>query len=246
MLQDNPAARLYEIFSELNSIPKGASIRDAFARIFGIDKNNNGEILNLMTGLIEQVRQAHSSINQIENIRHEIYLKPIIVIEDALIGVSFQTGVDALHGRIKPIMDNLEFCADLLSREQSEGVLEEDNLSELNKLASDLKNKVIEDNQINIELKIFLTKSIDEFINTLTNYRVMGVRGIKTSIEKCLGKTVIHVNEIQKTTTPYSSSDTGYIRLWFEIMDKCNSLVTFGGNAAMIASPIIVKLLDRL
>lgn len=235
---NNPAGRLYAILDEVRAKPRKKSIRNVWAETFGLEPSATADILFLIGKMIELARDAKQSINGLDNIDHEIYIKPFHNIEKAFSFANIEDHWDNISRHLdEATMVGLSFCADVLSRTSGEQIIDQETLNDLMEQVENLTHEIM-DSEIPPDLKAVLIDNLEEIRRAILEYRIRGVDGLKRALEGSLGAVIRHRPQIvkQKGKKP--------VARFLEILSKLDQVVAFSLRMKQLFGPVLGEILQ--
>lgn len=115
-------------------------------------------------------------------------------------------------------LEKLKFCADMLSRQQGEIVL---NTEELNEFFNEIKTlfeRVVASN-LDKEIKSFLLDKLRDIEQAIVNYKFKGSEGLIQAVQATLGATLLNENVRKEGDNPAVAS-------FFQIVSRIASLLS--------------------
>ncbi|MEO9968206.1 MAG: hypothetical protein ABJF11_20610 [Reichenbachiella sp.] len=169
-VKTEPAGRLFDILSEAKKKPPNTKVRKVWADIFGIEVTDTGTILRMLADLIQLTYKTKSQIQKIENIDHEIYLKPFIKIEAMLSQINLDANWQSWQQQIdEPTIYGLQFCSDRLNREANFTSLKSSEIDQIKKDLEGITNSV-SNSHLETSLKILLIRNLESLRQSLIAY----------------------------------------------------------------------------
>lgn len=238
-LLDNPAGRLYDILSESRSKPRNKRAKEVWGEVFEINSTDLDLILYKVAELIQLVKNTKKTIEQLENVQHEIYLAPFKKIETLLamgnLEAPWENFVKYLD---EATMVALRFCADTLSHQRGEQLIEEDKLLELKVEVERLSEKVLSSELPDI-LKHSFVENLDKIRKAINDYRIWGIDRLLKSLDLGVGSVFRHGEIIKE------ERDNEHVKKYFDILGRLNQLVSFAHNTKHLLSPVITYILGN-
>jgi hypothetical protein len=233
---NNPVSRLHEILSQLFEINSTQSMIIEKLDLF---QNNSQEvdfcIFEQVAQIIDLALQAQQAIKSIDHLNNDLYLAPLADIKDKFTYINLHESLNAFKSRLKSdTMTRLSYCADALSRESNEKVLEPDEILELLNSINTLQEKLLK-SEINDFLKSVFLEKLEEIRLALINYKVHGIKGLRRPLESSVGALILYQEDIKLQDV--SSKD-----FWEELMKfltKVNTLVSLGNNIPLLGGKIV-------
>jgi hypothetical protein len=235
--EDNPAGRLYEILDEARKRGDQLHTRQVWGSVLHVNPANNSELLPAPARLMMLVKEARQSVQELEEINHELYLKPFEQIERAFQHVNLEESWQRFKSQLDdPTMVALAFCADTLSREGGEIQIDSEKLQKFQEEVNSLLEDIIQ-SDINQELKDFIIRGLEEIRRAIFEYRLGGSEGLRKALEMNLGGMFFNAEEIQK------EKRKKVVSRYLEVINTLLNLVTIALNIKQITGPITNLLL---
>jgi len=216
------------------------SIREVWSTVAGIDSSDNPKILRFMADLIILAEEAKNAVKQLDDVDHEIYLRPFKKIEQAFTRISLDAKWDTFNRYLDdPTMVALSFCADTLSRSGSERQVPDEELKNLKSEIDALLEQVV-DLDIPEELKTFLVEQLEKMRAAVLGYRMYGNEGLKQVLESIFGAAILHRDSILANMSEEKNKGF-WLRFWKTVENLANSL-TAVESIKTLSGPIIALL----
>jgi hypothetical protein len=239
-VQNNPAGRLYDILMEAKRKQGGEQTRKVLGDMFGVQATDTSQILLIWADLITLSSEAKEALNNLENIDHEIYLKPFIKLEKVLSTINLNQKWQTYSAEIdENTMYGLQFCSDTLGRSIGYSSIENKQISELQKEIEELAERII-NTELPSELKDLIINNLENLRRALVVYRINGIDGLQREFERTVGSLVLHHSEIKNLEI--ESAGKHPVTDVFELMEKINKVITFAKTTKEIAAPIFALL----
>ena len=196
---DNPARRLYEVLNRARALGPMIATNEVLAGALQINPRDTKVLLTAIVDLIDLTDTAKKRLQQLD-IDQDLYLDPFKNIDRLFTGLNLGTNWEAYRSLLDDnTMLALQFCADTLSREMSETVIGEEELTELQTKVESLLEEVL-GSTLPEELKDVLVQKLEDIRLAILLYRVKGTEGLRRALESGLGAIFLyggHIEEIQ-------------------------------------------------
>jgi hypothetical protein len=233
----NPVGRLFNILEQVRVEPDRKLTRDVWAEFFGLDPKDTGDVLLVISQLLELVQAAKESIRRLDGIDHSIYLRPFENVEQAFAAASLGTIWKTFKDKLDDAtMVSLRFGADTLSRTYDEQVLDSEILSGLQAEVEDLLEKVV-DSELEATLKTVMVDHLEAIRRSILGYRLWGSSGLKTALETSIGAMLRHKEELGKTR------DRAIVARFLEVLQHIDRVVAVALKAKQLFAPVVTYLL---
>lgn len=214
MDRDNPAARLYEVFSYLKAAPGNGSIQDALNGALGLPADRSPvEFYRQISVMMAWPDSAKAQIESLPNQSHDLLLRwydPITTsmqyvgkVHDAVSGMTAHVSDRALG--------HLEHAADTLSRSSPEPMIADDKLPDLINHVRTLIDKVTSNEDLPPNARHLLITRLRGVEQALLHFRITGYDGVEEAMDCLIGGYIRH----PETRTP--ERDNWFSGLWAKI-----------------------------
>jgi len=242
-VRNNPAGRLHDLLEMARQRPPQELARNTWAAVFGVDPNT-GVLLKMLADLFGLINQAKAAIQQLDDVNHALYLKPLHRIETILSHINLEESWDHWKRQInEAILEGLQFNADLLSRKSGFTHVNENEISGLKKELEALMSLVIEVELPN-DLKFLFIRNLEAIHYALLAYRVRGIEGLEQEIERAVGSMVLHKNSIPPNTevSPRRKAWENFCAF----IGRLNNIVSLAKNSKELGAPVAQEIIQRL
>lgn len=231
VMDDNSVGRLYNIIKKLKEVG-GANAEDSFCKVFSLERGDKVSIFNCYA---ELYKLCSLGINEIEQLNPKNVHKFKRTLNNVIEGLSkvyfnamenvLNNGMDKFNDYFSDkLMIELEYCADYLSENSDEGIIEDDKIQQLIKEINDMIKDIM-DSRLDDELEKLLVYQLNNIRESLLKYKFYGSKGIETSIETTLGSLILN----KEKATDSKSIDA--VNKIFKIMGKINTIIGFSRNS---------------
>ncbi|MGB5962046.1 MAG: hypothetical protein WBG73_15360 [Coleofasciculaceae cyanobacterium] len=251
---NNPAGRLYEILTKAIEIgrlvpsrrgtntefPSERRVFVVLAKALEIDNPDSFELFDGIAKLSALVNDTELAINKTQDVNIELYLRAINEVKEAFNNLHVNLPEDWLliANKIdKSTLEKLEFCADVLSRQQGEIVLNNEELNELFDEVRTLLEKVL-DADLDKDIKSFMLEKLKDIDQAIINYKFQGSKGLIQAIESTLGATIINEKIRSQKEKPIVTN-------FFTVIGRVASVLNVYNNTKNLA-PDVGKMLQYL
>ena len=222
---ENPASRLLSILTEARSMGDNKKTREVWGKVLGVNPNDNSLLLPTFAKFLLLIQETRKSIEAVEELNKELYLKPIAKIETTFRYINFEENWQRLKRELDDVtMAQLEFCADRLNSYVSVRSIAPEELArlleEVNKLIAD----VIETN-IEADLKSFVVRGLEEIRRAIIEYRISGLEGLRRALELNLGAILFNRDRVQRNKQ--KKSVKAYLELVYLVVKTVSIALEF-------------------
>lgn len=179
---NNPAARLYNVLTKTTDVLSGNKIRDVWAGVFDVDRDDSYQIYRHLRFLLQLLDETERQIKSIPGLNQEPYLKRFGDIKKVLSPTSLDVDWGYKNGYISEVMlASLEFCSERLSASFTES---EPGLEELEALAqaiTSLQEHILSE-EMEPELQSILLDLVESMRRAVYEYSYSGVVGLRENL----------------------------------------------------------------
>jgi hypothetical protein len=191
---NNPAGRLYEILVRAMKIGKNArnqTAKSVLSKALDINNPDSFEFFDGVNKLVRLINDTELAINKISNVNIELYQSPINEIKEAFREFNFGGEWSKIADKIdRGTLQTLKFCADALSRQRGEVILNAEEINELHNEVRALLERVL-DAELNDDIRSFIFDKLQDIEQAIINYKFKGSEGLQRIIEATLGATLM-------------------------------------------------------
>ena len=241
-ITSNPASRLYEILTSAKkycndqggrALEKEENVKDVWASIFDIDKQDEEKIFLSIVRVIEQIETVKKAVDKIESSSKNHLIKIITELEKEIMNMRLKDDSDSLKKALNEerlaSLTGLAFALD--ARNQYCNIEEETILEFREKIALLIQD--ISDLQLKDELKKVVIDNLKQVDLMIENYKLYGVDGIKSAVENGFGSIMLN-KELSEETNENSKFKETLIQV-LNLFGNINTAVTFVKNVTPIA-----------
>lgn len=245
-VKNNPAGRLYDLLQMAQKQSPKEPSRNAWAKVFDVNPQDTVLILQMMADLINLVIETKTSIKRLNDVDHEIYLKPFTKIERFLSQVSLDNPWEHWQRQIdETTLYGLQFAADKLSRINGSTTISEEDIDSIRNELEQFVNSVLK-SDLPQGLKALFFRNLESIRHALLVYRIRGVDGLEDELERAIGSLMLNREKIPPVGD--KSQLRSFWERFFVFIDRINKAVTFTRGANEITSSsvqIISHLLEK-
>ncbi|MDO8289198.1 MAG: hypothetical protein Q7T44_08275 [Parvibaculum sp.] len=236
-VKNNPAGRLHDLLRIAQQRPAKETARTVWATVFDVEPSNTGELLKMLADLIGLVSETRYFIAHLEDVDHDLYLRPFNKLETFF----SQVNLDAPWGQWRDQLDEttlygLQFSADKLSRNSGSTSIAEKDIESLREELEQLVTSVLE-SALPQGLKALFLRNLESIRHALLVYRIRGIDGLEHELERAVGSLLLNRDYI-----PPSGDKSPPRKFWerfFLIIDRINKVVTLSKGANELAGPAV-------
>ncbi|OZB56473.1 MAG: hypothetical protein B7X35_05490 [Halothiobacillus sp. 14-56-357] len=201
--QNNPAGRLHKILTDALRKNEREQTRKVWASVFGIDENNETEIIRSLLSLQELVQEVHALIENNPQSNSGLLLKSFPNLRRAVSAQNLMNPWSSFRVGLDPeTITRLEFCAEFLSGKYSEVSIPREEVEELKKLLSAMV-EFAEKSTMPNELKAFVLNQLEELRRGVFDFNIKGACGLRTAMETVIGTTITQTAKYQEIKETY-------------------------------------------
>ena len=240
-VKTEPAGRLYDIFQEARQKNDGDSSRKVWAEVFGVAEDDTSTILKMLAELIQLTHSTKGKIENLNDIDHELYLRPFSKIERILSQINLDAGWKHWKNQIdEPTIYGLQFCSDKLNRITNYTKIPNEEIDAIKQSLSDLTDQILK-SELDISLKELLIRNLESLRQALISFKIKGIDGIQQELELNLGSIILHKEEIKA-----KSNESNESILWssyFKFLEGLNKTISVAKNIKELGGKEIFKLI---
>lgn len=228
-VKSDPAGRLCDLLQEARKKNENSKVRTVWSTVFKVDESDTGAILRMLSDMIQVSYKTQDRIRDLENIDHDLFLKPFKNIEKLFSQINlegpWQTGRRLLD---EPTIYGLQFCSDRLSREATVSTINHEEIQRIQKVLSELTESVL---SLDFEpkLKALLIKNLEGLRQAIIAYRIRGIEGIEAELEASFGSLALK-RDMVKSEVEEDPAKKGFFSRYIPFLDGINKTVTTAKN----------------
>ncbi|ANY66061.1 hypothetical protein BBD42_06010 [Paenibacillus sp. BIHB 4019] len=189
----NQAGRLINIITNAKKMDRTMGSKQAWARIFDIDKNDTSMIFQKLAHTMDLILQVKNELSSV--LGADLYITPLEKVEKAFFEQNlngyFHTFIDSIDATT---IYGLNICAVRLAEKTSIILTEEEVLELLNTIAS-LKEEVYTSNLPKELIELIIIKLV-EIQAAIDNYRMWGSNKLEQSLDSMIGGLLRNKDEL--------------------------------------------------
>ncbi len=231
---DNPAGRLHAILEAAKSHTGNGFM--LWARVFDIsiisDKispETEFEITSRLIQVRKMIDEIEEGLRSIEGINLNLYLSPFSRIRHVIriSSINFGNYESHLQQITEGDMTVLAFCAEELSKWQSEATIEEAQLKELIDDIQALYEQV-RASELKPEIKNLILDQLEIIRRAIHEYRIRGVKRLSEALTTVVGAYVLNRDLLE------SESNKDEVRSFKDTLSKFASVVAFASHTTRL------------
>lgn len=195
---NNPAGRLLTLINSGRPQQyKKETTRKVWSILLNVQEDDTQKLLKRIGYVSSIPGNIEKQINSIEKINHKVYVKYLPKIKNVLNGnLNYQSTWNTFIDHFsQPVIDNLEVCSEILSRERPEKVIEKQYLdtviSEIEELLGLAKS-----DESSSQINDFVMKSLLNLKNSIEEYSILGSVPIEKEIHTTIGSILtVNIND---------------------------------------------------
>jgi hypothetical protein len=202
---DNPAGRLFIILSRARNVGASPDIRNVtqLARLFDIPNEDSEratfEVMHRLTELKKLTDETIESLNKIETLDKEPFLRPFPHIEATISRILSNLAGKWItyHQEIVKIdFVALEFCAHRLSEYPTEQPIRQADFDEILRDVQDLFDEVNREG-MPPDLRSFILDQVESIRRAIAEYRIRGVERLREEIGRIIGALYVNYSIVE-------------------------------------------------
>ncbi|MBD1222771.1 hypothetical protein [Virgibacillus halodenitrificans] len=245
-LQENPAARLYDILSEASNLARSAQnvkFKKTWSIVFNVDENDYDGILQGISGVHYLYNQTRKLISESDKLNDQRNLSFLDNIYSAIYILNLQGEISAFNQRLtKETLTALSYMRDSISMvyELDNTLLttdeQEDLIDQINELLNDFINSDLPEDLISIS-----TDSLANIKSALVHYKIYGSKGLEEATSRAIGN--LYLKSASKI-----NNDNNEMNKFFKIVERVRMLLNTSESLVKLASmsdPILSLLIKK-
>jgi hypothetical protein len=239
---DHPVIRLYGIISKARKTPAEVASRYAWADAFGVPRDNLMLIYTSLVDLSKLVKIAKLTIEELDDVNKEYYLKPIHVVETILANPNLEQQWGPSKGQLDDVtMLAFQMASNTMSIGVKNEIISEEKLGNIQKEVEKIIEKIIPEDIGSKDLKMLLINHLEIIRRSIINYRITGADGLKEAIANSIGLLFIEKENIKENIGNHEKRRI----IWKEFLDilaNLSQLASLGiqiGQLSTIIPPLL-------
>ena len=194
---NNPAGRLLTLINSGRPQQyKKETTRKVWSILLNVEEDDTQKLLKRIGYISSIPDNIEKQIKSIESLNHKVYLKYLPRVKNLLNGnLNYQSTWNTfIDNFAQPIIDNLEVCSEILSRERPEKVIENQYLDIV---ISDIEEllELAKSDKSSSQVNDFVTRSLLNLKNSIEEYSILGSVPIEKEIQTTIGSLVtVNIN----------------------------------------------------
>ncbi|WP_217517434.1 hypothetical protein [Vibrio metschnikovii] len=219
-VRSDAAGRLLDILTEAKSKSEKLRARQVWASVFNIPENDSGSLLLMLAELIRLSDQTKKQLIAINDIDHQLFLKPFANVERILSTLN----LDGSWQSSKQLLDDvtiygLNICSDKLSRINKTTSLSDDDFNKIKSMLEQLTDEVL-NSDLESPLKEIFIRNLEGLRQSLLLYKINGIDGIEQQIQLNIGTLMFNKENIKSSNTGGSDSIIKSYLVFLEFINK--------------------------
>jgi hypothetical protein len=243
---DNPAGRLHEILEAAKAHTGNGFL--IWAKVFDIPITSDQtsaeaeyEITSRLIQIRKMIDEIEEGLRSIEGINLDLFLRPFSRIRHAIRigGLHASNYETSLRQITEGDMTVLAFCAEELSKWQSEKTIEEAQIKDLTEDIQALYEQV-HASELNAEIKNLILDQLEIIRRAIHEYRIRGVKRLNEALTTVVGAYILNKDLIDE------ESDKEEVSKFKDTLSKFTSTVAFASHTTRLleaATTYLPKLL---
>ena len=192
---NNPARRLHSIIQDLKKQPN-ERVDVAFAKALNVDPEDYTLLIKRIGLVFTLVDASKQAIEKIDEINHEIYLKPIRDVSDRLREIHLVSRVNnsSIHHITDSVMAYLDMTAEYLTKHLPEPTISNENRKKILNSIHDLWKETKDATEMPDKLRYFIFDKLDLLRRAVEIYDVSGATPVQEASESIIGSMFFKFN----------------------------------------------------
>jgi len=191
MAINNSAGRLHRLLLEAYKRSKkngNLKIRQVWAEVLDIELTNTAALLPAMARVASLPQEVEDAIKSLKDVKHAVYISWTKALGGALNHPNQDQPIGfVLNAANENVMALIAICDEMLSRQAPEDVIDEERLIQLREQVRGLRDEVESDNEIAINLKVYILQYLDLIEQAIVDYQLFGISVFQTRVEQVVG-----------------------------------------------------------
>jgi len=225
----NAAARLHQILATAQSL-NSAGTYQQLPIAFGLrDKADTVALLRALVQAAETLDEIGTLVKKIPAANHELFLRGFDRLKAGLAAAASNTDFNQWKTNyLRPEqIQTLEYCADLLSRHYLEDEIAPADLQKILEHVAEVYESVMASG-LDAELKAVILESLERIRQSVHDYRMKGVYGLKEALASATGELVLHREEVTQAANSDQKPEVDRVFHLLEYLDKITAIATRG------------------
>lgn len=193
-------------------------------------------LVDRLAKMVALARRAEDLVRSIPDVDTSRYLSWKSSVETSFSAISL---VGELTGFVEPLkladsraLERLGFCADLLSREGRDKVLEQSELEQIRTEIENLKDEV-QSSTVEAELKLFMLHQLGTLLDGIDEYSLFGLDSIGRATNQTVGQMFLEVEARQRL------SATNFADKFWIIFQRLAQVVSVASGGLQIVATVM-------
>ncbi len=239
-VKSDAAGRLLDILTEAKSKSEKLRARQVWASVFNIPENDSGSLLLMLAELIRLSDQTKKQLTAIDDIDHQLFLKPFANVERILSTLN----LEASWQPSKQLLDEvtiygLNICSDKLSRINQTTSLNDDDFDKIKSMLEQLTDEVL-NSDLESPLQEIFIRNLEGLRQSLLLYKINGIDGIEQQIQLNIGTLMFNKENIKASNVGHSE---GVITNYFGLLEFINKTLDTARQVDRLSGNSISKML---
>jgi hypothetical protein len=240
------AARLIAILRSGLTAPQGQPWLNFWATAFNLPAENILDIYRSLDLTRELTDDTEKAINEIPDIRHEQYLRPLAPVRGILSRPNIHEGWHSQRGVIEMAINGLEFASERLQAHSPEVDLPASELAEIGRQTAELIKTLGESQTIPKSLKLILFDLLSSVQRSINEYKFRGIRGVRRQL-------FVIASQIQENFSEFEKNkNEPEVKSFFTLLKRIDSVTAAALHVKELISavapllPMIPMLLEHV
>ena len=237
--QVNAAARLVAILEAVAQQPHERLIRAVWATVFDLPETETGPLLDRLAAVLQLVQEARQLVESVVGDQNrDLHLQAFTKLNRALSLINFESSANPLVPEVRGALEGIRFSADLVSRFDQGGVVNEDELQALLAEVDALLELLLE-SSLPAKVKELLVQRLEAVRAAILEIRLRGTEDLEEALDSLLGTVV-------RTKADVATQKGKMFDRFGKLLDMGYKLVLLAEKLPPLAAPAIKLLKSAL
>ncbi|GAD78594.1 hypothetical protein [Vibrio ezurae] len=239
-VKSDAAGRLLDILTEAKSKSEKLRTRQVWASVFDIPESDSGSLLLMLAELIRLSDQTKKQLTEIDDIDHQLFLKPFVNVERMLSTLNLETSWHSSKHLLDDVtIYGLNICSDKLSRVHQATSLNAEDFDKIKSMLEQLSDEVLT-SDLDTPLKEIFIRNLEGLRQSLLLYKINGIDGIEQQIQLNIGTLIFNKEKIKSSNAVINE---GILNNYFGLLEFINKTLDTARQVDRLAGNPISKLL---
>lgn len=198
-VKTEPAGRLVDILQAAKTKHDQSKVKTVLAEVFNLDETDTESLLRIVADLIQLVYKTKKQIEEMENVNHDLYLKPFTRLELMLSTINLEAHWKSWKNYLdEHTIYGLQFASDQLSRISMVSSIANEEIDHIKNSLQSITDEIL-DSSIDEDLKLLLIRNLESLRQALLAYKIKGIEGIETELALNIGSIILNKDKLQES-----------------------------------------------